>query len=37
MTRSSFQKGYVFSRVTERGTVHVIRYRLRSTDGKWRH
>src|SRR5471030_994843 len=26
MTRSSFQKGYVFSRATERGTVHVIRY-----------
>ena len=37
MTRSSFQKGYVFSRATERGTVHVIRYRVRSTDGKWRH
>ena len=37
MTRSSFQKGYVFSPATERGTVHVIRYRVRSTDGKWRH
>jgi Phage integrase, N-terminal SAM-like domain len=37
MTRRSFQKGYVFSRVTERGTVHVIRYRIRSTNGKWRH
>ncbi len=37
MTRSSFQKGYVFTRVTERGTVHVIRYRVRSADGKWRH
>jgi hypothetical protein len=32
-----FQKGYVFSRTTDRGTVHVIRYRVRSTDGKWRH
>jgi hypothetical protein len=28
---------YVFPRVTERGTVHVIRYRVRSADGKWRH
>jgi hypothetical protein len=37
MTRSSFQKGYVFSRTTERGTVYVIRYRVRSTDGRWRH
>jgi len=37
MTRSSFQKGYVFTRETERGTVHVIRYRVRSADGKWRH
>jgi hypothetical protein len=37
MTRSSFQEGYVCSRATERGTVHVIRYRVRSTDGKWRH
>lgn len=37
MTRSSFQKGYVFTRSTERGTVHVIRYRVRSADGKWRH
>jgi integrase len=37
MTRSSFQKGYVFSRETEHGRVHVIRYRVRSTDGKWRH
>lgn len=37
MTRSSFQKGYVFTRKTERGTVHVIRYRVRSADGKWRH
>ena len=37
MTRSSFQKGYVFARVTERGTVHVIRYRVRSADGNWRH
>ncbi len=37
LTRSSFQKGYVFTRTTERGTVHVIRYRVRSADGKWRH
>jgi integrase len=37
MTRSSFQKGYVFTRKTDRGTVHVIRYRVRSADGKWRH
>lgn len=36
MTRGSFQKGYVFARVTERRTVHVIRYRVRS-DGEWRH
>ena len=26
MTRNSFQRGYVFTRKTERGTVHVIRY-----------
>lgn len=37
MTRSSFQKAYVFTRETERGKVHVIRYRVRSADGKWRH
>jgi integrase len=37
MTRSSFQKGYVFTRETERGKVHVIRYRVRSADGRWRH
>jgi len=37
MTRNTFQKGYVFARMTERGKVHVIRYRVRSTDGKWRH
>lgn len=37
MTRSTFQKGYVFARVTERGKVHVIRYRVRSAEGKWRH
>jgi integrase-like protein len=37
MTRSSFQKGYVFTRKTDRGRVHVIRYRVRSADGKWRH
>jgi len=27
----------MFVRMTERGKVHVIRYRVRSTDGKWRH
>jgi Phage integrase, N-terminal SAM-like domain len=37
MTRSSFQKGYVFPRKTERGTVYVVRYRVRSADGTWRH
>src|SRR3984893_9869015 len=37
LTRNSFQRGYVFTRKTERGTVHVIRYRVRSADGKWRH
>ena len=37
MTRSSFQTGYVFARGTERGKVHVIRYRVRKADGTWRH
>jgi site-specific recombinase XerD len=37
MTRSTFQRGYIFTRLTERGKVHVIRYRVRSADGKWRH
>src|ERR1700730_19125397 len=37
LTRNSFQKGYVFTRKTQRGTGHVIRYRVRSADGKWRH
>lgn len=37
MTRNTFQKGYVFPRMTARGKVHVIRYRVRSSDGKWRH
>ena len=37
MTRSSFQKGYVFPRTTEHGKVHVIRYRVRSVDGRWKH
>lgn len=37
MTRTSFQKGYVFARETERGKVHVIRYRVRTADGQWRH
>lgn len=27
----------MFTRETERGKVHVIRYRVRSADGKWRH
>src|SRR5438105_777279 len=37
MARSTFQQGYVFARATNRGKVHVIRYRVRSADGKWRH
>ena len=37
MARSTFQKGYIFTRLTERGKVHVIRYRVRCSDGKWRH
>jgi hypothetical protein len=37
MTRNTFQKGYVFVRMTEHGKVHVIRYRVRCADGKWRH
>ena len=37
MTRTSFQKGYVFARETERGKVHVIRYRVRTADGQRRH
>src|SRR5882672_6691660 len=37
MTRSSFQKGYVFPRETKHGKVHVIRYRVRSVDGTWKH
>jgi len=37
MTRSSFQKGYVFSRTTRHGRVHGIRYRVRTTDGTWKH
>src|SRR5713226_1500540 len=37
MTRNTFQKGYVFVRMTGHGKVHFIRYRVRSTDGKWRH
>src|SRR5690242_8911820 len=28
MTRTTFQKGYVFARMTEHGKVHVIRYRV---------
>jgi hypothetical protein len=37
MARNTFQKGYVFARMTKHGKVHVIRYRVRSTEGKWRH
>jgi len=37
MTRNTFQKGYVFARITKHGKVHVIRYRVRSAEGKWRH
>src|SRR5690349_11472104 len=37
MTRSTFQQGYVFPRTTRHGKVHVIRYRVRAADGKWRH
>src|SRR5215813_11143720 len=37
LTRTSFQKGYVFARETERGRIHVIRYRVRTADGHWRH
>lgn len=37
MTRSTFQKGYIFTRLTERGKVHVIRFRVRFANGKWRH
>ena len=37
MTRTSFQRGYIFARKTDRGKVHVIRFRVRSTDGRWRH
>jgi integrase len=37
LTRTSFQKGYVFARETEHGKVHVIRYRVRTADGQWRH
>ena len=36
MTRSSFQKGYVFTRVTERGTV-CDPLSGAFGDGKWRH
>src|SRR5579863_7859446 len=34
---SSALSNSAFTRTTERGTVHVIRYRVRSADGKWRH
>ena len=37
MTRTSFQKGFIFTRETKRGKVHVVRFRVRSTDGKWQH
>jgi hypothetical protein len=37
MTRKSFQQGYIFPRQTARGTVHVIRYRIQTADGTWKH
>ena len=38
MTRQSYQKGYVSEEIrTRRGTAFVIRYRVRTTEGKWKH
>ena len=38
MTRKSFQQGYVSDAIRNRqGTAFVIRYRLRTPDGKWKH
>ncbi len=38
MTRQSYQQGYVSEAIrTRRGTVFVIRYRVRTAEGKWKH
>ena len=38
MTRHSYQRGYVSEgKRTRRGLAFVIRYRLRTTEGKWTH
>lgn len=38
MTRKSFQQGYVSDAIRNRqGTAYIIRYRLRTADGKWKH
>ena len=38
MARPSFQRGYVSDPIrTRTGIVFVIRYRLRSGDGRWKH
>lgn len=37
MTRTSFQKGYVFPRKTANGVKYVIRYRVLNADGKAIH
>lgn len=38
MTRQSYQQGYVSDPIrTRRGLVFRIRYRLRTSDGKWMH
>ena len=38
MTRRSYQQGYVSeAKRTRRGLTFVIRYRLRTADGKWVH
>src|SRR5215469_8336332 len=37
MTRKSFQQGYVSDPIHNRqGTAYVIRYRVRTADGKWK-
>jgi hypothetical protein len=38
MTRNSYQRGFVSDEITSRrGTAFVIRYRIRTGDGKWKH
>ena len=38
MTRHSYQRGWVSEgKRTRRGLAFVIRYRLRTTEGKWTH